>query len=201
MKTQTPYYDDNELLTGIRNKNTDVIRYIYQNLKPIIQRFIVKNSGDEIITEDIFQETLIVVFNKLRKEDLCLTCSFNTYFIAICKKIWYNYLRKRSYNFIDFTNDVENFNFQEKSYELNSTPEFTRLFFKHFNKMSPKSREVLILYFNNVPADVIATRLGFKNKEYAISRKYKCLKRLVTSIKSDPKLNDIAIEDEKIELF
>ena len=48
---------------------------------------------------------------------------------------------------------------------------------------------------------MVATRLGFKNKEYAISRKYKCLKRLVTSIKSDPKLNDIAIEDEKIELF
>jgi RNA polymerase sigma factor (sigma-70 family) len=201
MNTQIKIYSDSEILFGIKNKDKKIIRYVYINLLPPIKRYIIKNSGNALISEDIFQEALLIIFDKLRKGNLCLTCNFNTYFIAICKKLWYNNLRKKRCSFVDYTSDIENCIVLEKSFELSDTSEFTILFFKHFNRMSIKSRQVLTLYFKNVPAEVIATRLGFKNKEYAISRKYKCLKRLITSIKSDPELNDIAIEDERFELF
>lgn len=201
MEKRLTKVNDKEILSGIKNKNENVLHFIYDNLLPVVKRYILKNSGNKLNAEDIFQEALLILFDKLRKEELYLSCGFSTYFIAVCKKLWLNQLRKRSYNIINYSDDIEHYNVFEKPFEPNTDSEFTGLFFRHFNKMSEKCQQVLILHFKKVPASEIAIKLGFKNKEYAISRKYKCLKRLITSIKSDPELENIIVEDERIELF
>ncbi|MFK5855108.1 MAG: sigma-70 family RNA polymerase sigma factor [Bacteroidota bacterium] len=201
MNGQFKKYKNDEIVNGIRNSNKEIIQYIYHQLLHVVKRYVVKNSGDESSAEDIFQEAMIVLFEKIRKEELYLTCSFSTYFIAICKKLWLNQLRRKSYDKINYIDSFEQHMIFESTFDVSFENDFTQLFFKHFNCLSDKCQQVLILHFKKTPAAEIAIKLGFKNKEYAISRKYKCLKRLIDSIKSDPELKNIIVEDERIELF
>lgn len=201
MKRRPKKYSDEEIILGIKNKDEYIIKYIYNSLLPVVKSYVTKNSGDEFNAEDLFQEALIIIFDKARKDVINLTCNFNTYFVAICKKLWLNELRKKSYRFVSHLNDIELYLCDDSYNSTLHESEFRRLFFKHFNRMSIKSQQILVLHFKKTPPARIAIILGYKNKEYAISRKYKCLKSLISSIKSDPILSSINIDNERIELF
>lgn len=200
MKKLRPQLRGIQILNGIKNSDKGILLYIYETLFPVIQTYILANSGNKENAEDIFQEALLIIFTKLKNEDVFLSSSFKTYFYSICKNLWLNNLRKTKryvYNH-DFDTEYNNF---DTILIPDFETEFSLIFFKHYRKLSKKSQQIIKFHFENVPAVKVAEKLGFKNKEYAISRKYKCLKRLITNIKNDPELNNINMVDAKIELF
>jgi len=201
MEKQMTNISDRDLLTGIRNKDKQIIHYIYLKLLPVVKRHIVNNSGTEFMAEDIFQDALLILFNKIRADEIYLSSSFSTYFVAICKNLWLNQLRKNRNSTVYFTDEIERFNTIEDAYQPGLDMDFTRLFKKHFRRLSGKSQMVLYLHFNQVTPLEVAKQMGFKNKEYAISRKYKCLKKLISNIKGDPELSSFIFEDERVEIF
>jgi len=201
MKPPSTIIPDQQIIIGIRNKDKATLEYLYSKLLPVVKRYILQNTGDEGKAEDIFQDALLIVFNKIRKDELQLSSSFSTYFVAICKNLWLNHLRKRKNSFLFFTDEIESFNGLEATSCSKIDMEFTNIFFRHFNKLSQRSQMVVSLHFKKVPPSEVALRLGFKNKEYAISKKYKCLKKLISNIKSDPELKNLIFENERVELF
>lgn len=191
---------DSIILDGIVNKNDKIICYIYEKLLPSVKRYILQNNGTASNAEDIFQEALIQIYIKLRNGKVILTSSFSTYFISICKNLWLYQLRKKRNQVLEFADEMY-------LTSIESTPacvidtNFTQLFFKHFHRQSKKNQIIISMHFKKVPASEIALKMGLKNKEYAISKKYKSLKRLISDIKSDPELQHIILEDERVELF
>ena len=88
-------FNDSEIISGIKNRDPVVLRFLYQNYLPIIQNFVRKNSGSDEDAQDLFQEALVVIFEKLSLGNLVLSSRFQTYFYAICRNKWLMVLRKK----------------------------------------------------------------------------------------------------------
>ncbi len=88
-KRHVEKYSDKTILNGIKNRKDSVLEYLYKDYFPQVLRIVVKNGGVEQDARDLFQEALIIIFNRLRKDELKIESSFHNYFIVLCRFIWF----------------------------------------------------------------------------------------------------------------
>jgi len=69
--------------------------YLYQEYFSVIQYYIKENNGSEDDAADVFQDSLIVLHDKVRSEQFKLTCAMKTYIYSICRNLWLKKLRTR----------------------------------------------------------------------------------------------------------
>ena len=79
---------DNALIKGIKMHESPILQYVYDTYYPIIEGYIIHNQGSREQARDIFQDAMMVVYKKIRADQLELTCKFGTYLYAICKNMW-----------------------------------------------------------------------------------------------------------------
>jgi RNA polymerase sigma factor (sigma-70 family) len=179
-------YENELLLENIRKQDRDTLVYIYKKFFPTIRNFVCVNSGNEEDAEDIFQDSIIVLYKKIRDNDLELQCSFKTFLFSVSKNLWLKELDKRKI-VRDKVELVEDFANIEPQDEVKvDTDENYNLYQKHFAELSDKCQELLKLYYSKVSLKEIAQKLGFSSEKYAKKRKYQCKENLIKRIKSDP---------------
>lgn len=186
-------YSNLDLLNGIQRNDTIVLQYIYKNFYSAINFFIKKNKGDDEDANDIFQEAIIIIYRKLKANDVVLDCTFETYLYSICRFLWLKQLDKRK---IEQDKIKDHQEFQEDLYDeglekIVDLNERYRLYQKHFTNLGKDCQKVLQLYFDKVPLKNIAQIMGFKSEKYAKKRKFKCKEYLIKSIKQDLEYNEI----------
>jgi len=175
---------DDELIAGIRNHDNDVLRYIYKKYFEIIRNFIRKNNGNEEDAQDIFQEAIIILYKKIKDDQLVLTCSFGTFMFSICKLLWLKQLEKRRIRGEDFPeNDMSEFVSIIGS-NIESNDEY-KLYQYHFSRLNKDCQRVLRLFLEKVPLKEIAEIMGYKTEQYAKKRKFECKEKLIENIKND----------------
>ena len=190
-------YSNIELLNGILRNDTIVLQYIYKNFYSNINFFIKKNNGDEEDANDIFQEAIIIIYRKLKANDLILDCTFDTYLYSICRFIWLKELEKRK---TEQENIKDNHEFNDGIYDdslqmIFDKNERYRLYQKHFAILGKDCQKILQLYFEKVPLQTIANIMGFKSEKYAKKRKFNCKEYLIKSIKQDMHYKNILSGD------
>jgi len=180
-------YSNQDLLNGIQRNDTIVLQYIYKNFYSKINFFIKKNSGDDDDANDIFQEAIIIMYRKLKANELVLDCSFETYLYSVSRFLWLKQLEKRKLekekikDNHEYNDDIYDDGL-EKVVDLN---ERYRLYQNHFANLGKDCQKILQLYFDKVPLKNIAQIMGFKSEKYAKKRKFKCKEYLIKSIKQD----------------
>lgn len=191
-------YSNLDLLNGIRRNDTIVLQYIYKNFYSKINFFIKKNSGDDDDANDVFQEAIIIIFRKLKANELVLDCTFETYLYSVCRFLWLKQLDKRK---VEKEKIKDNHEYHEDIYDdglerVVDLNERYRLYQKHFTNLGKDCQKVLQLYFDKVPLKNIAQIMGFKSEKYAKKRKFKCKEYLIKSIKQDLEYNKILSGNE-----
>jgi RNA polymerase sigma factor (sigma-70 family) len=180
-----------EILDGLVNRNTDVLEFIYKSYFHQINAFVNKNNGNEEDAKDIYQDAILVIYQKIKKENLTLNCSFNTYLYSVCRLLWLKQLEKKrikmnfleeSIKFVELETDILN------HYEAN---ERYKLYEEHFSKLSYNCQKILELYLAKIQLKEIARVLGYKSDQYVKKRKHQCKEKLITSIRSDPRFSEI----------
>jgi RNA polymerase sigma factor (sigma-70 family) len=192
------HYSDEAIIEGLRLRSDYIIKYIYQELFPTIKYLVVKNSGNDEDAEDVFQDSLIVIFKKIRDNELELTCSFRTYLYSVSRNIWLQKLA-RSRQFAREFSDIENFvDLPDKVMDQlsdNEEMEKYRLYQEHFLTLGEDCRKVLLLFMKKMPLREIATEMGYKTEKYAKTRKYLCKEELKKRIINDPKCHKFLSDD------
>jgi RNA polymerase sigma factor (sigma-70 family) len=191
------HYSDEAIIEGLRLRSDYIIKYMYQEMFPMIRYLVVKNSGNDEDAEDVFQDGLIVVFKKIRDHELDLTCSFRTYIYSVCRNIWLQKLSKRKQYAREFS-DVESFvdlpdkvdQFQEEEMEK------YRLYQQHFLTLGEDCQKVLLLFMKKQSLKEIALEMGYKTEKYAKTRKYLCKEELKKRIINDPKCHKFLSDDK-----
>jgi RNA polymerase sigma factor (sigma-70 family) len=186
-------YSGIDLLNGIRRNDTIILQYIYKNFYSNINFFIKKNNGDDDDANDIFQEAIIIIYRKLKADELILDCTFETYLYSVCRFLWLKQLDKRK---IEKERIKDNQEYHDDIYDddlekITDLNERYRLYQKHFTNLGKDCQKVLQLYFDKVPLKNIAQIMGFKSEKYAKKRKFKCKEYLIKSIKQDLEYNKI----------
>ena len=66
------YNSDEEILRGLRRERQDALKQIYKIVYPSVLAYIKNNSGSEDEAQDIFQEAMIVFYQKAMNEEFKL---------------------------------------------------------------------------------------------------------------------------------
>ena len=178
-------YSNEELLNGILRNDNVILQYIYKNFYYKVNLYVKRNNGDNDDANDIFQEAVIVIYRKLKANELVLNCSFETYLFAVCKYLWFKQLT-RNKNEKDLLQ--ENFSYENDYDDFNEDAdknERYKLYQKHFQMLGSDCQKLLQLFFEKTSLKQIAQIMGFNSEKYVKKRKFKCKEYLVTSIKQD----------------
>jgi len=180
-----------QIVRGIRLKDNGVIKYLYQEYFPIILNFIKYNNGNTSDAEDVFQETLVVIYRNLREEKIEEIKEFEAYIFGISKYIWKR--RFRNYSQVNeipldlYTHDI----YLDESDRIQiETSLQIGLYQKHFLELEEEFKKVLQLYFAKIPMTEIAKVMGYSSAEYAKRKKYLAQQDLINRIRSDPDYHD-----------
>lgn len=177
-------------LDGLQKQKREVLENIYAVHFPVIAKYISSMGGNEAIAKDIFQEGLIVVYEKAKAEELNLTCAFGTYLFAVCKRM---YLKKSSTNRVSFGLETE---LKEEVLDDNIIERINKseryaLYREKFNLLGKDCKKILSLFFNKVSMEEISRMMGFSSAGYAKKRKFNCKKQLIELIKADQRYEEL----------
>lgn len=186
-------YSNLDILNGILRNDTIVLQHIYKNYYSKINFFVKKNSGDDDDANDIFQEAIIIIYRKLKANELVLDCTFETYLYSVCRYLWLKQLERRK---LEKEKIKDNHEYNEDIYDdglekVVDLNERYSLYQRHFTNLGKDCQKILQLYFDKVPLKNIAQIMGFKSEKYAKKRKFKCKEYLIKSIKQDLEYNNI----------
>jgi len=180
-------YADEAIIAGLKAKDITIIKYIYKQFLQQIRGLISTNSGTQMDTEDVFQDALVIIYQKIFSENLKLTCSFKTYLYSVCRHLWLQKLNKRefSYDFKDLVNPDECQYLNTLDEQLEEFEKY-RLYQQHFLKLKQDDQKLLRLFINKISLKQIAHIMGYKSEKYAKVRKYICKEKLKNLILNDP---------------
>lgn len=169
---------DEQLLEGIRRGDTAAILQLYKMSYHSVEHFIVQNSGSEADAQDIFQEALIVLCEKVSQPHFMLTSSLNTLLYSICRRMWLKHLRdsKRHLDVDDFQEFIP---LEEENEDWEAMEQQRRAMHQAMEELGSPCKELLkAYYFEHRSMQQIADLFGYTNAQNAKNQKYKCLQRL-----------------------
>jgi RNA polymerase sigma factor (sigma-70 family) len=182
-------YSDKAILQGLKKKQERYIRYLYKEFSPMINNFVIHNSGTYEDAEDVFQDALVLLYKRICTGNVCLNCSLKTYFYAICRNIWMKRLSRKQkilyQDHMEVHEDPTGYSTGEYEFREDNL-EMVRLFHRHFLLIPEDCQKVLMLFLEKVPLKTIAGVMGFKSVGYAKARKYMCKNMLRKRILKDP---------------
>lgn len=166
----------------LKNDNAIIVE-IYERFFPKSLRFILQNKGTHEQARDIFQESLLYIVIGVKERKLNIDC-FEAYLFTICKNMWRRELEKQKKRVIkdglttlvDKDTDFALFMLEQEQLEL---------YQEKFALLSDNCKEILALFFNDVPYEEIIKELSYTTINTARQRIFKCKNKLIKMIKSD----------------
>jgi RNA polymerase sigma factor (sigma-70 family) len=178
---------DYEWLEAIRSGDKKSLTQLYQYIMPSIVKLVVRYGGTEEHAKDLFQDAILILYKKLQYSEITLTSSFSTFFIAVCRNLWANHMKKKSNNHVTFSDEVKLMHDDQPDwYELEEQSLQIRMLYKAFSKLGDDCRQLLELFFLKIPMEEIMVRLKYNSYEYVRRRKFMCKNKLIELIKNDP---------------
>jgi len=172
------------IIEGIRKGDNTVLRTFYRRNIPYLQNLILKNSGTHEDAEDVIQEAMIFLLEKIKTGDFVLSCSIHTYFYSVCKNMWRNRRRKLK-KYVSYEEVPEKYKNGKYTMPYSMEEEHQNVVFKsHFSKLNERSRRIWELSFQGKSNKEIALRLECSEGSVR-KRKHDSKKILIRSMKND----------------
>jgi len=170
---------DREVVLGILNNSAEALNKLYVAYFPMVLQFILNNNGDEDDAKDVYQEAIIVLYNKVKSGSFELSSKLKTYIYSVSRRIWLKKLAQQSRKTSNIA-DFEDVLVVEEDMEQHEQKDM------QFDKMKlaldglgePCKTIIQDFYINNQTMQDICEKFGYTNADNAKTQKYKCLQRL-----------------------
>ncbi len=184
-------FNAEEIIKGIRQHDRLVLQYVYKTYFQFIKFFVNRNSSNDDDAEDVYQHAIIIIYKKAKKEDFKINCLFKTYLYSVCRILWLKELEKKKIKIEKYWDNEDYIDLSDDILTIIEKNERYKLYQSHFLRLEEDCQKVLRLSLNKVPLKKIAQIMGYKSKDYAKKRKFKCKEKLMYSIKNDSKFNEL----------
>lgn len=169
---------DHETFLGLKSKDAIAYEILYKFYYPSVKNFILKNNGNEDDAKDIFQETIIVLLEKVPKDDFNLTSSLKTFIFAISSNLWLKCLRDSNKMVKTEVGVYEKYLIDYEEVETDVSHANTNRLIKVFKVMTNKCITLLkAMFYDEKNIETITKDYGYTNKHNAQNQKYKCLEQ------------------------
>lgn len=184
MKDGRPEWTDEALLKGLADGGNEALSQLYRRYFPMVLHLVTTNSGSEDDAKDIYQEALIVLYEKVRTGSLELQCQLKTYLYSVARRLWLKQLTQRGRYMVrdaetpalneaavdDINDDLADHEERDRQFELMADA---------LNRLGEPCRTLLEdFYIGHLSMQDITEKFGYTNADNAKTQKYKCLMRL-----------------------
>ncbi|GAB3499499.1 hypothetical protein GCM10027341_22930 [Spirosoma knui] len=183
-ESRRPVLTDSELLAGLADGSDDALTQLYRRYFPMVLHFVTSNSGNEDDAKDIYQEALVVLYEKVKSGSLELHCQLKTYLYSVGRRLWLKQLAQRSrfmVRDIEFAAENEDA-IRQIDDDLIDHEERNRQFelmADSLDRLGEPCRTLLDdFYIQHLSMQEITEKFGYTNADNAKTQKYKCLMRL-----------------------
>ncbi len=179
-------HPDQRYLNALVNNDARVIQDIYKKCAGKVKSFILFNNGSADDAEDIFQESLVDIYNQAKYKNLVLSCPFEPFLLLVCKRKWLNEIKKRS--IIPVTKSEENLlHIGEDTFEqaelLEQQQEQSEIFLKAFEKLGERCKEIIKWSMTGEAQEKVAETLGL-TYGYLRKKKSECMASLIKMVQN-----------------
>lgn len=166
------------LLLGLARNDKKAVETIYKTNYNMVQSLVINNNGTTDDAKDIFQEAMIVLYEKAKSGTFELNCQIKTYVYSVCRRLWLKKLQQAN-RFLEM-GDIESIVPVDEDLEDHGkkNAEF-EMMDKAIGGLGEPCKSLLEAYYlEKKNMQEIATSFGYTNAENAKNQKYKCLMRL-----------------------
>ncbi len=170
---------DEQLLAGLARNEKTATETLYREHFGMIQAFILNNNGSSEDARDIFQEAMIVLYEKATSGKFELTAQVKTYLYSVCRRLWLKRLQQMQRfgvpveSMSEMVQVDEDLEAHERRNEAFITME------KALGHLGEPCKSLLEAYYlQKKNMQEISEHFGYTNAENAKNQKYKCLTRL-----------------------
>ena len=158
--------------------SNSAFKELYKNYFPYVKRFIINNNGSDADAEDVFQDTMIILLEKLRMDDFVITASVKSYIMGIAKNIWLKKIRN-SFKVTEITDDHTNKFYQEIDIIIQQEKTYFEKLNDYLHKITNHCKGLIHdMFFKNKTIEQIQTDYGYKTRHNALNQKYKCVEQI-----------------------
>ena len=143
---------------------------------PKVEKHILINSGSKAEALDVFQDALVILYNKVQVITNNDAIQLDGYLINTCKLLWSNELRKKKIRQHGNDSELEQVAYHDQiSDQLEKENRFKTIDIV-LNEIGVKCKNLLeAFYYKRFSMEEIAKRFGYKSVQSAKTKKYKCM--------------------------
>lgn len=145
----------------------------------MVQALVVNNNGNADDAKDIFQETLVVLYERVKSGTFELNCQIKTYVYSVSRRLWLKRLMHQNKFSLNGDTHEEAVAIEDdlEEHERRDT-EFVMME-RAINSLGEPCKSLLeAFYMQKKNMQDIAASFGYTNADNAKTQKYKCLMRL-----------------------
>jgi len=156
-------HEDQKYIEALLNNDKLLIEEIYKKCHVQCVKFAKNNSGTVADAKDIFQESIVKLYNQA-KSGLVLDVPICAYLYIIYKRIWLNILNKTN-TFLRILKDIGYISETKSTIDIDKIKEkMDRIFMDCFNKLPDDVKQLFIMrYKDGLSSKEIALRLNIED--------------------------------------
>ncbi len=181
---------ETDIINGFIAGNDAVIEEFYKKNFPSIRSYILRNSGTVADAQDVFQDALVLTFQKLNSESFRLECSLATYVFAVSRNIWMNTLRKRKKLIYQDQLPTISKSLENDIAEAVEQREKLFIYQKFFLKLGKDCQRLLELFFDGNSMSHISKIMGY-SLAYTRKKKFQCKQSLLEMLEDDQAFKEL----------
>lgn len=184
---------DKEILESIEaGRDNEALAELYLKSLPKIRKYILSNSGTEEEVKDVFQDTIVIFYRKVKTGLYREGVDIDGFLFSVARNLYINYvqrhlkrnLKESSTGMVERETD-ESEDLLQQLIDREKEVHTERL----FNELGTKCGDLLKLgIFYNFSMKEIAQKMGFANEHVAKTKSYKCRQRLASLVKNNHEL-------------
>ena len=186
-------FSNEEIIRGIQEQDLEILRHIYQEYFPLVEKMIKKYHGRPEEAWDLFQDSLNVLVDLIERKNgqLLIEHTFKSFFLGMCKNVWFKKLRLNQ-KYLEARNQFAyesmiGKDFDEEFFE-NS---LFRIYLRNLNKMKPDCIKMIKMLTEELPGKEMAELMNLQSSQALYNKKRTCLKKLINLINDDPEYKNL----------
>jgi RNA polymerase sigma factor (sigma-70 family) len=170
---------EKELLERLAKNDKQAAETIYKDNYNMVQALIINNNGSSDDARDIFQETMIVLYERAKSGSFELHCQLKTYLYSVARRLWLKRLQQLQKfggqvdgmaEMVPVEEEIENHEQRNAQFQTME---------KAMMSLGEPCKSLLEAYYlQKRNMTEIASSFGYTNADNAKNQKYKCLLRL-----------------------
>lgn len=153
---------------------------LYKEAFPLVARHVSKMGGSFEEAKDIFQDALVVYYEKVQVSGLRLKYQEKAYLFGIAKYLWIKRYNENDKN-VSLNPLNEDIDLADTGYEEVSSGKLIHL----LEQAGQKCMQLLsAFYYEKLDMETLAERFGFSGARSATAQKFKCLEKVKETVKA-----------------